>query len=413
MFNFKTFLKEEVIKEEALLLEMAALSAAVENDDKGKLHELLLAKHLHPDNKLPDHHRSESENEEHAGTPQQVHDRLQKKIGPGAYNEIDSHAKQTAAAIKKHFDENGHTGNGNHIGQVFWTSNPDKAAKAGDHEKTVGVKDVNSNADLIVRMHDKNGKTASHVGVSAKYGSQTPNYRNPGLESMEKTAGLEKGSMKALTDAHHEHMEKLGYQGSADTRNIQYKIDKMGADKARQEHAKLEGLVASGKSLSRKNKIMHEQLSEFLKVHDGMKPKDQLAFQQKAASRAASAEASSLAAKRAVAKHFSTGLATKSDEELRNIVREHVSAPTHIPHIVAHSKVKDDGSAISDIKPSHSIADDHLANYENLHVAHGGGVSTTIKGTHKKTGKVGNVAIFTTKSSSGPHKGLVGTFSLG
>lgn len=412
MLSFKSFLKEEVLTEESLLLEAAA-TAGVENDDKGKMHELLLAKHLHPDTKLPDHHRSESENEDHAGTPQQVHDRLMKKIGPAAYSEIDRHAKQTAEGIKKHFTEQGHVGPGQHIGGVFWTSNADKANKPGDHEKTTGVKDVNSNADLIVRVHDKNGKTAGHVGVSAKYGSNKPNYRNPGLDSMEKLAGLEKGSMKALTDAHHGHMEKLGYNGSADQRNIQYKIDKMGAEKARTEHAKYEALVKQGKSLSKKNGIMHEHLGVFLKAHDGMKSdKDRMSFIQQAKSRAASAEASSLEAKRAVAKHFAGGLSKKSDEELRDIVREHVSAPTHIPHIVAHSQVKDDGSAVSHIEPSHSIADNHLSKFDNLHVVHGGGIQTTIKGTHKQTGKVQNVAAFTTKSSSGPHKSLAGAFSL-
>lgn len=413
MLNFKTFLKEDILLKEELLLQEAAATKEVENDDKGKLHELLLAKYLHPDQKLPDHHRSESENDDHAGTPQQVHDRLQKKIGPAAYNEIDRHAQQTVSKLKEHLQQAGHTGEGTHIGNVFWTSNADKPNKPGDHEKTVGVKDVNSNADLIVRLHNKEGKTAGHVGISAKYGSQKPNYRNPGLESMEKTADLPRGSMKSLTAAHHENMEKLGYQGSADTRNIQYKIDKMGVDKARVEHAKHQAILDQGKTLSRKNKIMHEQLSEFLKVHDSLPPNKQAAFVAKAASRAGAAEASSLEAKRAVAKHFASGLSKKSDAELRDIVRQHVSAPTHIPHIVAHSRVKDDGSAVSHIEPSHSIADDHLANFENLHVVHGGGVSTTIKGIHKKTGKLTNAAIFTTKSSSGPHKGLVGTFSLG
>lgn len=411
MLNFKSFLKESIILNEDLLLE-AAHTKEVENDDKGKMHELLLAKYLHPDSRLPEHHRSESENDEHAGTPTQVHDRLKKKIGDNAYNEIDTHAKQTSEHIKKHLADAGHTGNGNHIGQVFWTSNADKANKPGDHEKTTGVKDVNSNADLIIRTHDKNGKTTGHVGVSAKYGSNKPNYRNPGLESMEKTAGLDRGSLKNLTDAHHKHMEKLGYNGSADQRNIQYKIDKMGVEKARAEQAKHEGILAQGKTLSKKNKTMHEQVSEYLRVHDSLKPKDQAAFEHQAKVRAASAEASALEAKRSIAKHFAGGLAKKSDDELRNIIRDHVSAPTHIPHIVAHSQVKDNGSAVSHVVPSHSIADDHLAKFDNLHVQHSGGIAVNIKGTHRETGKTMNVGTFTSKGASGPHKGVVGTFSL-
>ena len=412
MLDFRSFLKEStLLKEESLLLE-ANHTKDVENDDKGKMHELLLAKYLHPDSTLPEHHRSESENEEHAGTPTQVHDRLKKKMGDSAYHQIDAHAQQTAKAIQSHLQSAGHTGNGHHVGRVFWTSNADKPGKPGDHEKTTGVKDVNSNADVIVRIHDKEGKTAGHVGVSAKYGSHKPNYRNPGLDSMEKTAGLQKGSLKKLSDSHHAHMEEIGYSGPATQRHIQYKIDKMGIDKARAEHSKFEGLIAKGKTLSSKNKVMHEHLAKYIAAHDSMKPSEQAAFEQKAQTRAATAEVSALHAKRAMAKHFSEGLAKKSDEELRDIVRQHVSAPTHIPHIVAHSQVKDSGEAESHVVPSHSIADDHLANFEKLHVVHNGGISTVIKGIHKKTGKVTNVGSFTMKGSSGPHKGVAGTFSL-
>lgn len=404
MLKFKTFLKEENQK----LLVEKALSADVESDDKGKLHELLMSKHLHPENRLPDHHRSESENEDHAGTPVQVHDRLRKKIGEAAYNEIDRHAKQTADSLVKHLHEQGHLGKGVSIGNVHWTSNPDKTNKAGDHEKTTGIKDVNSNADLILTLH-KDGKKVGHHGISAKYGSNEPNYRNPGLESMEKTAGITGGSLKRLTDAHHESMVKLGYNGSADQRNIQYKIDKMGIEKAKAEHSKLQSLIDAGKGLSTKNKIMHEHLAKFIQAHDSHKHPEVFAHQ--AATRAAQAEASSLESKQAVAKHFSEHLAKHDDAKLRQVVRDHVSAPTHIPHTVAHSKVKDDGSAESVLKPSHTIADDHLNNYENLHVVHQGSTSV-IRGTYKQTGKIGRVATFTVKSSSGPHKSLVGTFGL-
>ena len=44
MLKFKSFLKES----KEMLIERA-LSSDVESDDKGKLHELLLAKHLNPD----------------------------------------------------------------------------------------------------------------------------------------------------------------------------------------------------------------------------------------------------------------------------------------------------------------------------------------------------------------------------
>ena len=412
MLNFKSFLKEET----DILLERA-LSQDLESDDKGKLHELLLAKHLHSDTQLPLHHRSESENEEHAGTPQQVHDRLMKKVGKDAYDEIDAHAKNTAEAFKKHLQEQGHIGDHAHIGDVHWTSNADKPNSPGDHFKTVkdangnGVSDPNSNADLILTLKNKEGKTVGYHGVSAKYGSNEPNYRNPGLDSLEKTAGIEKGSLKSLTDAHHKHMEALGYNGSADQKNIQYKIDKMGIDKARIEHAKLQGITATGKSLSKKNKIMHEHLGAFINGHDSLKPKEQAEYLHTSNARVNAAESSSRDAKTAVAKQFHAGLSTKSDSELRDIIRQHVSAPTHIPHSVAHSKVKADGSSEPIIKSSHSIADEHLANATDLYTEHQGS-TVVIKGKHPVTKKPVRVATFAIKSSSGPHKSLVGTFGL-
>ena len=402
MLKFKSYLKEGLIVE-------AALSSSVSADDKGKLHELLLSKHLHPAGTLPEHHRSESENEDHAGTPTQVHDRLRKKIGEGAYNEIDSHAKKTAEALKQHLKDEGHLSKGVSIGNVHWTSNANKANKAGDHEKTTGKKDVNSNADLILTLH-KDGKVHGFHGVSAKYGTnKEPNYRNPGLESLEKTGDIPRGSLNALMTNHHNHMEQIGYKGSAEDRHAQWKIDKMGIDKAREEHSRLSGLVASDRKLSAKEKNMHKHLEMFVNAHD--KSDDKEHFLQHSASRGAQAEASALVGKQAVAKKFSEGLGKKSDAELREVVRNHVSAPTLIPHTVAHSHVQGDGSSNAVIKPAHSIADEHLSKYENLHVTHQG-TSAVIKGKHKETGKISRVATMTMKGSSGPHKGVVGMFTL-
>jgi hypothetical protein len=404
MLKFKSFLIETLLVEKAL-------SSSVSSDDKGKLHELLLSKHLHPNNTLPEHHRSESENEDHAGTPQQVHDRLKKKIGDAAYNEIDSHSKSTADALKKHLVDSGHLKPGHTIGNVHWTSNADKENKAGDHEKTTGIKDVNSNADLIITMHDKDGKVVGHHGVSAKYGTnKEPNYRNPGLDSLEKTANLPSGSLNAHMKTHHAGMEKLGYNGSAEDRHAQYKADSADIEDVRKEHGRLSGILSAGKKLSAKEKTTHKHFEMFLNAHDKHKNPDQ--FLQAAKSRAAAAEESARIGKQALAKKFAEGLSKYDDAKLRNVVRDHVSAPTKIPHTVAHSHVQDDGSSKPIIKPASEIADKHLEDYENLHVVHSGGIAVYIKGTHKKTGKVMNVGTMTMKGSSGPHKGVVGAFSL-
>ena len=417
MLNFKLFLKEEALNEELLL---EAESSAVESDDKGKLHELLLAKYLHPEQKLPEHHRSFSDNPDHAGTPEQVHEKLMEKIPKAAYDEIDRHAKQSAEAFKQSLKDNGHLNDNTHIGNVHWTSNADKEGKPGDHFKTVkdangnGVSDPNSNADLIVTLHDKEGKPVGYHGISAKYGSQEPNYRNPGLDALEKTAKLPTGTLAAPMQHHTDAMEKLGYTGSADQRNIQTKIDEMPMEDIRKKHAEGLAAIQAGKKLSGKKKIMHEHLEKFIQAHDALPEKKQMAFEQQAKQRAETARASNLAARTQMTQSFAAGLAKHKPEELANIIRQNVSPNTYIPHTVVHSKVKESGEAESVVKPMHSLADEHLAQFkpDSLHVVPGKGTSVTIKGIHAKTGKPVVAARYTIKSSSGAHKSAVGTFKL-
>lgn len=401
---FKNFLVESYLAE-------AAASSAVGADDKGKLHELLLAKYLHPDQTLPAHHRSLSENDEHAGTPQQVHDRLKKKVGEEAYNEIDAAAKGTAKALKDHLKKEGHIGNGVDIGDVHWTSNPDTEKSAGDHEKTTGVRDPNSNADLILTLKDKNGKTVGFHGVSAKYGTnKEPNYKNPGMDSLEKMAGLEKGTISKTMASHHADMEKLGYTGTVDERHAKYKADTMGIDKVKAEKKRLDTLVSTGRKLSRKEQILHHHVKLFSDAYDASKDKE--AFLDQAHRRASMAEESGRISRGLAAKKISEGMAKKSDPELRQLLRDQISAKTVIPHTVAHSYIQDSGESIPVIKNSESIADNHLDNFEGIHVAEKSGSAITLKGYRKDTGKLGNVATFGLKSQSGPHKNVNATLQL-
>ena len=153
---FKTFLVEQALYEE-YLLEAEAKSASI-NDDKGKLHELLLSKYLHPDGQLPSHFRAESQQAKekgHAGTPDAVHDRLQSKVGEETYKQIDSHAKETAKNLISNLKDENVLNKNSVIGDVHWTSNRDRDNAKGDHEKLTGQKYLNSNADLILTTKDK------------------------------------------------------------------------------------------------------------------------------------------------------------------------------------------------------------------------------------------------------------------
>jgi hypothetical protein len=383
MKSFLQLIKEiSSLEYEEMLMED---SENEKNDDKGKLHELLLAKHLHPKKQLPSHHRSESENPDHAGTPTQVHDKLKKKMSEHEYNQIDHHAKQTAKAVMDHLKEKGHIPKDHVVHDIHWTSNRDTEKKAGDHEKTTGTKDVNSNADLIITHRHKSDKKAEHkhfIGVSAKYGSQKPNYKNPGLESLEKHAGHAPGHYTKIQKKHESNMAKSGYPGTQAARHKQYKEDKKVLDHEQSEHKEEHGSL------------------------DNYKPK------HPQAKRAHAAEQSALDTRKKMAREHEKGLSKKNDKELRDHVADLVSPATVHHHIVAHSKTKTDGSADSHVSDSHDVAHEHLHKFENLHVKKGAGISATIHGKNKNTGKTGPVATIGFKGTSGPHKGTNGTVKL-
>lgn len=341
-----------------------ALSSNVSQDDKGKLHELLLAKHLHPDGTLPSHHRDKN-----GKSPQDVHDALRAKIGEDAYHEINEHARSTAHAVREHMRANGHHDDGHEIHDVTWTSNADSENKAGDHQKTTKVKDTNSNADLIVTTkHPKTGEKR-YVGVSAKYGSQKPNYRNPGMKAMEDHSGKH-GEFTGLLRDHNKRMEHLGYTGTLDERHAQHKADKKAA--------------AAG--------------------------------DKEAGARVSAAEKSSLDARREISRRYAHGLNSGTREEahsrIRSLMQNAVSPETVHPHIVAHSHVQQNGSSIPSVKKAENIAPEHFDNYHSLSAEHTGGVSTHIYGIHKQTGKKTKLATLSVKGSSGPHKGFSGTVGL-
>lgn len=344
-----------------------AASSEVSSDDKGKLHELLLGSHLNG-GKLPEHFRAESDDPEKSGTPQQVHDKLRDKVGPEAYNEINRHAKQTADALVSHLKEHGHIGEDEDIHSIHWTSNRDRPNKAGDHETLTGVKDVNSNADLIItKKNKKTNKPSGFIGVSAKYGeTKEPNYANPGLETLEKQAGAKKGEYENIKKAHNKRMEAIGYTGTQAQRHKLHKDDIIDAE-------------------------------------DGW---------EDSTHRLTTAMNSSLEARKDIIGRYAKGIDKKGDSGLREIVRNFVSPSTHIPHVVAHSHVQLDGSAKPVIKDAKNIADDRLNNYSNLS-AEQQGMSAVISGTNKATNKKGRVATISVKNTSGPHKGFAGTVKLG
>jgi hypothetical protein len=374
---------------EYFLLEMAAASSSEASDDKGKLHELLLAKHLNPtkdkngENVLPEHHRAKSDiygDETEGGTPEQVHNKLKGRMAPAAYEEINAHAKQTAEEVLKHLEKNGF--DKNHISSVHWTSNRDTSKKSGDHEKTTGIRDPNANADLIMSYtHPQTGEVR-HVGVSAKYGTESqPNYRNDGLAALEQKSGLDKGSLTDIQKNLDKHMaDNLGYTGTKLERHVQYKVGR---------------------------KLKGEERENWKKQGGSNKDFQPVSLE---ARRARQAEDASVEARQQMARRMDEGFGKMTDEQLRNFIRQQVSPPTKIYHVVAHSHVQDDGSAISKVGDMDKIADEHLNNFQNLRVRKGKGIYVQIVGD--QNGKERPVAQQILKTGSGPVKGSAGAFKL-
>ena len=384
MLSFKEFINFEEYLLEAKK-QSSASSSNVENDDKGKLHELLLAKHLHKDGKLPEHFRSESANNTHAGTAEQVHKKLKDKLDiehPGAYEEIDRHAKQTAEAIKKHLAASGHLTDDHEIHAIHWTSNPK------DAKKLTKIKNPNSNADLIITTkHKKTGET-KYIGVSAKYGGlKNPNLKNPGLESLEKQAGQPEGTYTKLFKDHRDRMKKLGYTSTIAKNHALSKVHNAILEKEKEEHKASGGKEENFVPKSKEAQMAHEAIK------------------------------SSLETRREIGRLHREGLSKKSDSELRDIVKSLVSPDAKFHHIIAHSHVQNNGSAISRIKDADTLADDHLSKFRNLRVGSPEGIGYNIVGTyhnpgHPEHGKEKVILHGGIKNTSGPQKAIAGTTML-
>jgi len=448
MLQFKDFLKEEFLIEDTAGKDTQA-------DDKGKLYEILKAGYMHPDTKdkgshhedtnhpdfnLPEHHRSESENPDHAGTPKQVHDKLRKKVGEAAYQEINKHAYEMHKEQKKIVNKKYPAKEGFVIGGSYWTSNPDKVNKKGekipgDHFKTTGIHDPNAKGDSMTEMHkvDKDGKKIlddngkpkvfGHLAWSDKYGyTAKANLANMGLDTMEQHANLESGSLDKHQVAHKKKMDELGYTGSADQRNTQTKIDEMGVnDKVDAKGKKILGAKSLYKEMTAKHKVkplegkektMHEHLKMYLDYINNAEHGTPMHNEMLAKQRAQQARESADETTKKVTADIAGGLKKKSDSELRALVSKVASPETKTEHYIAHSHVQQSGEATHHLMPMAGLGKSHTDNFNDLHVSHTGANNIVIKGTPKEGGKPKNVMTLGTKTGSGAHKGRVMTAKL-
>ena len=176
--------------------EASAKNAA---DSMGKLHEVLVGKHL-SDGKHLEHHRDEK-----GLSPKEAHDAHATALFGKTfekhpeYKKMDKDAKDVSEKLKSHLKT--HHGI-NKIDRVAWTS------QKSDHKTETGHDDHNSKADLIVTSGDHKKKDKKQVGVSLKVGkTKTPNYSNPGLSTYEKWSGT---NLKKHVTSHGAVLDKHG-----------------------------------------------------------------------------------------------------------------------------------------------------------------------------------------------------------
>ena len=441
MLNFKNFLKEDFVPKH-LLWEEFLLEAKNnrDNDDMGKLNELRLAYHLsHEDPKqrsLPSHHRSiGKEDPAHNGDPQTVHDNILGRMDPQKADVIDKGAADSADAWRKQYLKGGEK-----IGKVFWTSNRDTVKKngdltPGDHFKTTGIHDPNSNGDLIAQVTNHKGDHVRWEPISAKIGKNDPNLANPGIASLEKMSNHEAGTFASLEDPHTDHVKSLGYHaGSRDDRHAQWKIDSLatnekegGVEALRKEVSDLKAKQDAGEKLESKHKKYIEHGQNWLDTHDSLSDSEKESMLAKAKHRAQAAVDSSLQVRKSITSKIAEGMnnrvkknpdGTTDDSDLRTTLYKSFAPETKFRHSIVHSRMSQDGKSITpEIHDADGYAKDHFGRFKNLSVSSGDGITSYVKGTldepgHPKHGKEMNVAQINIKGSSGPMMGNVGSMNL-
>jgi hypothetical protein len=339
MFKFKEFFAENT----------DLLTEAVGNDDKGKLFELLHAKHMHPAKELPTHYRDES-----GKSPQEAHDSIKSKIAPEEYDTIDSHAKSSSHAMKAHLKKNGH--NPEHITHVAWTSNG-----AGDVKKFTGKDDPDNDSDVMYKFQHPKTKKSSFAGAGLKYGSRKePNIRNPGLNSLQNMTGAR--NLLTHFENHKKKLRSLGYTGTNDQNHEKWKSEK---DSTRGKAAVESKLDTTRKMAGDIHKALAKKSSSELSgyIKSIVSPQT---------------------------KHPTFRLHTRtSHNEAGSTATHHIDEPS-----------KDVHTHLSQFSELH------------MDKKHSGGISVNIRGKRKSDGKIVSVLSHAVKGVSGPMKNLAASTKL-
>jgi len=229
-----------------------------------------------------------------------------------------------------------------------WTSNEDSVGALGDHERFTGVKDLNSDADIMIRTEE------GPLGISLKYGnSRNPNLKNPGKPLIEEMLRLE--DLDRHRKPHDELLAALGFTGSAQANHQAFKA---------------------------------ERYSE----------------------RSLAAVRSSLAYRKAIAAEIRNALTQRTEAEVKEFVLGLCANPTVFKHYrsLTHTKGEDTRYHVADVvEHATKMADQ----YVDWHIARQNNMTVTIKGTHREHGTEEVLAMLQIKNQSGPMKSWNGTIT--
>ena len=205
------------------------------NDAKGKLHEIGVLYCLSGNvwsNTV--HYRS------HGYGPEDVYRICTETVGDDISKTIMDDSYITSLEIRSKLVDDGIMANIDSYWNAAWTSREDFPETPGDHEKYTGVKDLNSEADLMITVED------GPIGLSLKYGESLHfTLKNPGKETLEEILGLE--NLDKHRENHVIFLKELGYSSTCAENHSTYKEERnsIRAKRAEESGRKYRRAIAS------------------------------------------------------------------------------------------------------------------------------------------------------------------------
>jgi hypothetical protein len=314
------------------------------------MNELMLAWAL-AGNTMPMHYRRDGY------TPEEVYQSCSTTLGPEDTLTITNNAYDMSRVLIGTLVQDGVMANTTDIWNVTWTSNEDSEGSVGDHERLTGIKDTNSDADVMFQTVSNQ----EFIGISAKYGtSKNITLRNPGKALLE--------VMLSIGDLDHYkrgHDELIAW-------TFQDRVT---------------GELPSVKELHEKYKAERDQPW------------------------AKQMERSSLEYRKRIAGAIRDRLVGWSSDEVKGFVLQLCANETVFRHYRTHTRPRRDGGVDHHVSQVDAHSRERAEAYDGYHVRSGDSTTVSIYARNVEHDVVEVVATLGIKSRSGPMTGWNGTFT--